>query len=153
MRLHGVARLRRCLSLPIKDLQQSRPTPTNPLRFSSTCLHPIRVHQLPLDRRWRGLRQNSGAAAAVYVYYLIKEIEANFHRLEQATEPEKLDQEAIIENLSPQEAARLSRIRNIGIAVSMELAIAKGLTLILPGPYRQWQDDGYGACSVLHGTN
>ena len=39
-------------------------------------------------------------------------------RLEEAAEPENLTQETIIENLAPQEAARLSRVRNIGIAVS-----------------------------------
>ena len=38
-------------------------------------------------------------------------------RLEQAAEPENLAQQTIIENLSTQEAQRLSRIRNIGIAV------------------------------------
>lgn len=37
--------------------------------------------------------------------------------LEQAAEPENLAQETIIDNLAPQEAARLSRVRNIGIAV------------------------------------
>jgi len=40
------------------------------------------------------------------------------HRLEEAHEPEELAQETIIENLDPQEVARLSRVRNIGIAVS-----------------------------------
>jgi hypothetical protein len=39
------------------------------------------------------------------------------HRLEEAHEPEELAQETIIENLDPQEAARLSTVRNIGIAV------------------------------------
>ena len=39
-------------------------------------------------------------------------------RQEQAAEdPESLAQETIIENLSPKEAQRLSRVRNIGIAV------------------------------------
>ena len=37
--------------------------------------------------------------------------------LEQALEPENLAQETIIDNLAPQEAERLSRVRNIGIAV------------------------------------
>lgn len=40
------------------------------------------------------------------------------NRLEQAAEPENLAQETIIENLAPKEAERLSRVRNIGIAVS-----------------------------------
>jgi hypothetical protein len=39
------------------------------------------------------------------------------HRLEEAHEPEELAQETIIENLDPREAARLSKVRNIGIAV------------------------------------
>lgn len=44
---------------------------------------------------------------------------ANLYRQEQAAEaPETLAQETIIENLSPKEAQRLSRVRNIGIAVS-----------------------------------
>lgn len=34
-----------------------------------------------------------------------------------AAEPEGLSQEAIIDNLDPIEAARLSKVRNIGIAV------------------------------------
>ena len=38
-------------------------------------------------------------------------------RLEKAAEPERLAQETIIDNLSPQEAQRLSKVRNIGIAV------------------------------------
>ncbi|KAL8630861.1 hypothetical protein Q9189_003446 [Teloschistes chrysophthalmus] len=61
--------------------------------------------QLPLDRRWRASRAQSSAAAAV---------------LEQAAEPENLAQETIIDNLAPQEAARLSRVRNIGIAAHID---------------------------------
>ncbi|KAL8837385.1 MAG: hypothetical protein Q9170_002556 [Blastenia crenularia] len=41
-------------------------------------------------------------------------------RLEQAAEPENLAQETIIDNLAPQEAARLSRVRNIGIAAHID---------------------------------
>jgi hypothetical protein len=40
-------------------------------------------------------------------------------RLEEAHDPEELTQETIIEKLDPQEAARLSKVRNIGIAVSL----------------------------------
>lgn len=43
-------------------------------------------------------------------------------RLEQAARPEDLAQETIIDNLAPQEALRLSRVRNIGIAVSTKTA-------------------------------
>ena len=42
-------------------------------------------------------------------------------RLEQAAAPEDLAQETIIDNLAPEEAQRLSRVRNIGIAVSLVL--------------------------------
>lgn len=38
-------------------------------------------------------------------------------RLDAAATPEKLSQEDIIENLDPAEAARLNKVRNIGIAV------------------------------------
>lgn len=39
-------------------------------------------------------------------------------RMEKATaDPSTLSQEAIVENLDPVEAARLSKVRNIGIAV------------------------------------
>jgi elongation factor G len=41
------------------------------------------------------------------------------YRLEEAHEPEELAQETIIENLDPKEAVRLSKVRNIGIAVSV----------------------------------
>ena len=37
--------------------------------------------------------------------------------LKQAAEPENLAQETIIENLSSEEATRLAKVRNIGIAV------------------------------------
>lgn len=42
---------------------------------------------------------------------------ADVCRLEEAAEPESLTQEDIVANLSPQEAERLSKVRNIGIAV------------------------------------
>ncbi|KAL8824715.1 MAG: hypothetical protein Q9191_004871 [Dirinaria sp. TL-2023a] len=72
---------------------------------STACLWPIPLHQFPLDRRWQGRRWQSGAAAAV---------------LEQAAEPENLAQETIIDNLAPEEAQRLSRVRNIGIAAHID---------------------------------
>lgn len=37
-----------------------------------------------------------------------------------AAEPEALAQETIIENLDPKEAARLGKVRNIGIAVGID---------------------------------
>ena len=42
---------------------------------------------------------------------------ANVYRLEEAVDPGALSQEKIVENLSPEEAKRLSKVRNIGIAV------------------------------------
>lgn len=39
-------------------------------------------------------------------------------RLEEASDPDSLSQETIIDNLSAEEAHRLSKVRNIGIAVS-----------------------------------
>ncbi|MCJ1306472.1 Elongation factor G, mitochondrial [Agyrium rufum] len=41
-------------------------------------------------------------------------------KLERAAEPDSLAQETIIENLAPQEAQRLSRVRNIGIAAHID---------------------------------
>ena len=40
-----------------------------------------------------------------------------------AASPEGLSQAAIIDNLDPVEAARLDKVRNIGIAVSLAFAI------------------------------
>ena len=63
--------------------------------------------------------------------------------LEEAAEPENLAQETIIDNLAPQEAARLSRVRNIGIAVRVTSQLLSKLRLTSVGPYRQWQDYGH----------
>ena len=60
----------------------------------------------PLDRRWHQQRRTGATAAAI---------------LEEAQEePEALAQTTIIENLSPQESARLARVRNIGIAAHID---------------------------------
>ncbi|KAK5280151.1 Elongation factor G, mitochondrial, partial [Exophiala xenobiotica] len=61
--------------------------------------------QWALDRRWQQRRGAAGAAAAM---------------LEEASDPDSLSQETIIENLSGQEAHRLSRVRNIGIAAHID---------------------------------
>ncbi|KAF2148732.1 elongation factor G 1, mitochondrial precursor [Myriangium duriaei CBS 260.36] len=56
--------------------------------------------------QWQGRRYQSGAAAAV---------------LEKAMEqPSELAQETIVENLDPKEAARLDKVRNIGIAAHID---------------------------------
>ncbi|KAK5163162.1 Elongation factor G, mitochondrial [Saxophila tyrrhenica] len=59
------------------------------------------VQQWPAQRRWQ-----TGAAAAVQ--------ETAVH------DPSALSQEAIVENLDPQEAARLDKVRNIGIAAHID---------------------------------
>ncbi|KAL8994677.1 MAG: hypothetical protein Q9188_007001 [Gyalolechia gomerana] len=99
MRLHGTLTLR-LQSLRTPFLQRSQ------TKYFSLAAHSRpRVPYIPLDRRWHGRRAQSGAAAAV---------------LEQAAEPGNLAQETIIDNLAPQEAARLSRVRNIGIAAHID---------------------------------
>ena len=53
-------------------------------------------------------------------------------RLEQAAAPEDLAQETIIDNLAPEEAQRLSRVRNIGIAVrSILLGVGRNVLTLL----------------------
>ncbi|BCS24114.1 elongation factor G [Aspergillus puulaauensis] len=64
------------------------------------------VYQSVLNRRYQQTRNASGTAAAV--------LEAA------AQSPDSLSQEAIIENLNPVEAERLSRVRNIGIAAHID---------------------------------
>ncbi|KAF2224584.1 P-loop containing nucleoside triphosphate hydrolase protein [Elsinoe ampelina] len=69
----------------------------------------LQTRQSPTSLRtspWQSKRFQSGAAAAV---------------LEKALEqPMELEQETIIENLDPREAARLSKVRNIGIAAHID---------------------------------
>lgn len=117
MRVHRLITISKYKSSPSR-LASLTPHSPKSIRCASTALRPLRKYQLPLDRRWHGSRYRSGAAAAVYVSWVKNaRRETNFNRLEQAAEPEKLAQETIISNLTPQESARLSRIRNIGIAV------------------------------------
>ncbi|KAK0516801.1 hypothetical protein JMJ35_001404 [Cladonia borealis] len=103
MRSHGA------LSVPRQLSRSLRATYTSPkpctVRWASTSLRPFQTHQLPLDRRWQQRRGQAGAAAAV---------------LEQAAAPDDLAQETIIDNLAPEEAQRLSRVRNIGIAAHID---------------------------------
>ncbi|KAL8859678.1 MAG: hypothetical protein Q9178_003792 [Gyalolechia marmorata] len=109
MQLHGTLKVQLHSPLPTCPLRTicSRRTVAAPrYRCISFAAHSRpRLQHFPLDRRWRGQRAQSGAAAAV---------------LEQATKPENLAQETIIDNLAPQEAARLSRVRNIGIAAHID---------------------------------
>ncbi|KAI4250091.1 MAG: hypothetical protein L6R40_000263 [Gallowayella cf. fulva] len=92
--------------LPKKVSPRNHCAPTNRYRsISLVAHHHPRLQYFPLERRWQARRSQSGVAAAV---------------LEQAAEPENLAQETIIDNLAPQEAARLSRVRNIGIAAHID---------------------------------
>ncbi|EXJ81438.1 elongation factor G, mitochondrial [Capronia epimyces CBS 606.96] len=62
--------------------------------------------QWPLDRRWQQRRGAAGAAAAM---------------LEEAQDdPDSLSVKTIIDNLTPEEAYRLSKVRNIGIAAHID---------------------------------
>ncbi|KAK5064342.1 Elongation factor G, mitochondrial [Exophiala bonariae] len=61
--------------------------------------------QWTLDRRWQQRRGAAGAAAAM---------------LEEASDPDSLAQETILENMSSEEARRLSMVRNIGIAAHID---------------------------------
>lgn len=75
-------------------------------------------------------------------------------RLEQAAEdPSALTQETIIEKLDPVEAARLDKVRNIGIAVCVTCTCAPEIELRLAGTYRQWQDHRDRTRSLLHRPN
>ncbi|KAI9727873.1 MAG: Elongation factor G, mitochondrial [Cirrosporium novae-zelandiae] len=108
-RAQGAAKAQlRSISLASKRVS-SRPSlePFICRRCASTiALRPQRLQQLSLDRRWQQRRLQSGAAAQV---------------LEQATaDPEALSQQTIVENLSPEEAARISKVRNIGIAAHID---------------------------------
>ncbi|KAL4941150.1 hypothetical protein BDV06DRAFT_195045 [Aspergillus oleicola] len=74
---------------------------------STAALRPATpVYQSVLDRRLQQTRNASGTAQSV--------LEAA------AQSPDSLSQEAIIENLDPVEAERLSRVRNIGIAAHID---------------------------------
>lgn len=94
--------------------QSSRCPSTAPLR-------PMGRTSTPAVQAWRQKRYQSGAAAAMYVLNVIScRRSLTSPRQEQATaDPSSLAQETIIENLDPAEAARLSKVRNIGIAVRL----------------------------------
>lgn len=105
MRSHGALRVPRQFSSHLRvQICCPRSGCVNTIKCASTSLRPPQTQHLPLDRRWQQRRQASVAAAV----------------LEQAAEPENLAQETIIDNLAPQEAQRLSRVRNIGIAAHID---------------------------------
>jgi hypothetical protein len=84
-----------------------------------------------------------------HIYMLIR-----LRSLKQAAaDPSSLTQEKIIDNLNDAERGRLSKIRNIGIAVCMRGPGESAILNVYTGAYRQWQDDGYGASSFLYRSN
>ncbi|KAF2437147.1 elongation factor G, mitochondrial [Tothia fuscella] len=105
MRLHAVTRAQATALRSVRN--GSSLARSCQLRcLSTSVLRPICSPKGTVQVQWQGRRWQSGAAAAV---------------LEKATEdPSTLAQETIIENLDPKEAARLSRVRNIGIAAHID---------------------------------
>lgn len=69
-----------------------------------------------------------------------------------AADPSNLTQEKIIQNLDKVEKGRLSRIRNIGIAVC-PVCRRSGRRLTHVGAYRQWENHCYRASTLLHRPN
>lgn len=123
MRLHRITTLRSHVVLASKVSSFTlKRVPISSIRCaSSISLHPFRKKFPSPDRRWREIRRQSGAAAALYVYTL-NGIRTNLtwiYRKEQPTEFENTAQaKAGINSPPAREAARLARVRNIGIAVS-----------------------------------
>ncbi|WEW59282.1 Elongation factor G, mitochondrial [Emydomyces testavorans] len=98
--VRSLARISKSPMRSVNSLFAQRCLSTAPLRFP-----PAFTPRLPLSRKWEPKRQSSTAAAV----------------LEQAAaEPEMLSQESIIENMDPVEAARISKVRNIGIAAHID---------------------------------
>jgi len=60
--------------------------------------------------------------------------------LEQAQDPNQLSQDTIVQQLDPQEQARLDKVRNIGIAVRVVIQLKLEQSLTDQGTYRQWQN-------------
>lgn len=68
-------------------------------------------------------------SCSVSVSYLICHSSLTLDSLEKAKEqPQNLAQETIVANLNPVEAARLDKLRNIGIAVSQTVLFAMSST-------------------------
>lgn len=114
MRAFGVARSQvtalRSFSHHGTRICRARPAsfaPSVPNRYASTIvLRPTNAIQQGQKWQWQARRNQAGAAAAI---------------LEQAqTDSGALAQETIIENMSPEEAKRLSMVRNIGIAAHID---------------------------------
>ncbi|KAI9826742.1 MAG: hypothetical protein M1819_007287 [Sarea resinae] len=108
MRVHGAVRTQaRTLLSGFRAPRVAGPAAWNPQRCASTwALRPTVLLASRTPCQWQPRRFQSNAAAAV---------------LEAANaEPEALAQETIIENLNPEEAARLSKVRNIGIAAHID---------------------------------
>ncbi|KAF2102747.1 elongation factor G, mitochondrial [Rhizodiscina lignyota] len=113
MRVNGVVRSQATALRSLQHGLNSRQTWTRhvclgaPHRCVSTAvLRPVNVVSRDQRIQWQSRRHQAGAAAAM---------------LEQAqAEPGELAQQTIIENLNPEEAKRLSMVRNIGIAAHID---------------------------------
>jgi len=74
-----------------------------------------------------------------------------FESLEQAQEdPSQLSQDTIVQQLDPQEQARLDKVRNIGIAVREVMKLEFEQSLTGQGTHRQWQNHSNRTCPILH---
>ena len=105
MRAYGVARTQAGLARSTSNVARTtiRGNLVTSRLSRPTCLY---TNKTLASQSWQGRRYQSGVAAAV---------------LEQAqADPSKLDQGTIVDNLDPKEAARLDKIRNIGIAAHID---------------------------------
>ncbi|CAK3898725.1 Elongation factor G, mitochondrial [Lecanosticta acicola] len=79
---------------------------TSTLPTSATTIRGQNHERIPHFQQWQARRMQSGVAAAVQ--------ETAVH------DPAALSQQAIVDNLDPKEAARLDKVRNIGIAAHID---------------------------------
>ncbi|KAF2840517.1 elongation factor G, mitochondrial [Patellaria atrata CBS 101060] len=107
MRFNGIVRTQSsALRSLANGVRAPRSSPLLQQRCASTAaLRPIRTAKAVDSPSWQNRRWQSAAAAV----------------MEQASaDSSQLTQETIIENLDPKEAARLARVRNIGIAAHID---------------------------------
>ncbi len=126
MRLRGIRFLRNYGISAIKAPPISPGTiSSNSFRSaSSTSLRPLQARRLSPHPQCRGIREQSAIAAASYVCNGGKQNEADLYGTEQTKQTAETGispQPTPIYNLTLKEAERLSRVRNIGIAVSMQI--------------------------------
>lgn len=153
MRLHRITGLHSHVVLTKASSCTLKRVPIPSIRCaSSISLRPLRSHFLLLDRRWRGIREQSGAAVALYV--TLDGIRANLtwiYRKEEASESENTGQ--VKDSLAAKEAARLARVRNIGIAVSkavVHMSVLVDLARPILTVVRQLQQSAF--CIIRDGS-